>query len=209
MAVPEQRTKDGFEMQIGTNHLGHFALTNLLLPHVRDRVTVVASGAHRIGSIRLDDLNWERGGYHRWRAYGQSKLANLLFMSELQRRLDAAGSGIRVTGAHPGYAATNLQHRTENVVQNAIMAVGNRVWAQSEEMGACPRSTRRPRTCPATPTSAPTAWASSAGTRRSSGAAARPATRRPRGACGSAPRCSPAWPSRSARPSPDRSSHDG
>jgi NAD(P)-dependent dehydrogenase (short-subunit alcohol dehydrogenase family) len=138
MAVPEQRTKDGFEMQIGTNHLGHFALTNLLLPHVLDRVTVVASGAHRIGSIRLDDLNWERGSYHRWRAYGQSKLANLLFMSELQRRLDIAGSSVRVTGAHPGYAATNLQHRTENVVQNTIMAVVNRVWAQSEAMGALP-----------------------------------------------------------------------
>ena len=102
MAVPEQRTKDGFEMQLGTNHLGHFALTNLLLPHVRDRVVVVASGAHRIGSIHLDDLNWERHGYSRWRAYGQSKLANLLFMSELQRRLDDAGSSIRVLAAHPG-----------------------------------------------------------------------------------------------------------
>ena len=138
MAVPEQHTKDGFEMQLGTNHLGHFALTNLLLPHVRDRVVVVASGAHRIGSIHLDDLNWERHGYSRWRAYGQSKLANLLFMSELQRRLDEAGSSIRVTAAHPGYAATNLQHRTENVVQNALMAIGNRVVAQSEEMGALP-----------------------------------------------------------------------
>src|ERR1700712_4236536 len=72
MAVPERRTKDGFELQLGTNHLGHFALTNLLLPHVRDRVVVVASGAHRIGSIRLEDLNWERHGYSRWRAYGQS-----------------------------------------------------------------------------------------------------------------------------------------
>jgi NAD(P)-dependent dehydrogenase (short-subunit alcohol dehydrogenase family) len=91
-----------------------------------------------MGSIHLDDLNWERGGYHRWRAYGQSKLANLLFMSELQRRLDAAGSSLRVTGAHPGYAATNLQHRTENVVQDTVMAVINRVWAQSEEMGALP-----------------------------------------------------------------------
>jgi NAD(P)-dependent dehydrogenase (short-subunit alcohol dehydrogenase family) len=138
MAVPEQRTKDGFEMQLGTNHLGHFALTNLLLPRIRDRVVVVASGAHRMGSIRLDDLNWERHGYHRWRAYGQSKLANLLFLSELQRRLDAAGSDVRATGAHPGYAATKLQSHTENIVQSAFMAVGNLVFAQSDEMGALP-----------------------------------------------------------------------
>ena len=138
MALPERRTKDGFEMQIGTNHLGHFALTNLLLEHVRDRVVIVASGAHRMGSIHLDDLNWEHHGYSRWRAYGQSKLANLLFMSELQRRLDEAGSSVRALAAHPGWAATNLQHHTENVVQNAFMAVGNRVWGQSEEMGALP-----------------------------------------------------------------------
>ena len=138
MAVPEQRTRDGFEMQLGTNHLGHFALTNLLLPRIRDRVVVVASGAHRMGSIRLDDLNWERHGYHRWRAYGQSKLANLLFLSELQRRLDGAGSSVRATGAHPGYAATNLQGHTGNVVQDAFMTVVNAVYAQSEEMGALP-----------------------------------------------------------------------
>ena len=138
MAVPERRTKDGFELQFGTNHLGHFALTNLLLPHVRDRVVVVASGAHRMGSIHLDDLNWERHGYSRWRAYGQSKLANLLFMSELQRRLDEAGSSVRTLAAHPGWAATNLQHHTENVVQNVFMAIGNRLIAQSEEMGALP-----------------------------------------------------------------------
>ena len=138
MAVPERRTKDGFELQFGTNHLGHFALTNLLLPHVRDRVVVVASGAHRMGSIHLDDLNWERHGYQRWRAYGQSKLANLLFVSELQRRLDEAGSSVRALAAHPGYAATNLQHRTESVVQNTLMAIANRTVAQSEEMGALP-----------------------------------------------------------------------
>jgi NAD(P)-dependent dehydrogenase (short-subunit alcohol dehydrogenase family) len=138
MAVPEQRTKDGFEMQIGTNHLGHFALTNLLLPAITDRVVTVASGAHRAGSIRLDDLNWEQGSYHRWRAYGQSKLANLLFTSELQRRLDAAGSNVRTVAAHPGWAATNLQNRTENRLQNAVMAIGNKVVAQSDEMGALP-----------------------------------------------------------------------
>jgi NAD(P)-dependent dehydrogenase (short-subunit alcohol dehydrogenase family) len=138
MAVPEQRTADGFEMQIGTNHLGHFALTNLLLPRVRDRVVTLASGAHRMGAIRLDDLNWERGGYNRWRAYGQSKLANLLFTSELQRRLDESGSAVRAVAAHPGWAATNLQSRTENFVQNTVMAIGNRLIAQSDEMGALP-----------------------------------------------------------------------
>jgi NAD(P)-dependent dehydrogenase (short-subunit alcohol dehydrogenase family) len=138
MAVPERRTKDGFELQIGTNHLGHFALTNLLLPSITDRVVTVASGAHRIGSIHLDDLNWERSGYQRWRAYGQSKLANLLFTSELQRRLDAAGSSVRALAAHPGYAATNLQNRTENLLQNTLMAIGNHVIAQSDQMGALP-----------------------------------------------------------------------
>ncbi|TMK41842.1 MAG: SDR family NAD(P)-dependent oxidoreductase [Actinobacteria bacterium] len=138
MATPERRTADGFELQIGTNHLGHFALTNLLLPSITDRVVTVSSGAHRMGKIRLDDLNWERGGYQRWRAYGQSKLANLLFTLELQRRLEQAGSEVRALAAHPGYAATNLQERTESFVQNAIMAVTNRVLAQSDEMGALP-----------------------------------------------------------------------
>jgi NAD(P)-dependent dehydrogenase (short-subunit alcohol dehydrogenase family) len=138
MAVPESRTADGFEMQIGTNHLGHFALTNLLLPRIRDRVVVVASGAHRAGEIRLDDLNWEQGGYKAWRAYGQSKLANLLFMSELQRRLTDAGSDVRALAAHPGYAATNLQSHTSSVFQHVGMWIGNRLIAQSDEQGAWP-----------------------------------------------------------------------
>jgi len=138
MAVPERRTADGFEMQIGTNHLGHFALTNLLLPRITDRVVILSSGAHRIGKLNLDDLNWERRGYQRWGAYGQSKLANLLFMLELQRRLAAAGSDVRAVAAHPGYASTNLQARTENALQNAVMAIGNKLVAQSDEMGALP-----------------------------------------------------------------------
>src|SRR5437879_4298080 len=106
MAVPQRKTKDGFELQFGTNHLGHFALTNLLLPRVRDRVVTVSSPAHRTGKIDLDDLNWERRRYMRWPAYGQSKLANLLFTLELQRRLNSVGSGLRAVAAHPGYAAT-------------------------------------------------------------------------------------------------------
>ena len=138
MAIPERRTADGFEMQIGTNHLGHFALANLLLPRIRDRVVVVASGAHRMGSIRLDDLNWEQGGYKPWPAYGQSKLANLLFTSELQRRLSEAGSPVRAVAAHPGYAATNLQSHTGSFLQHALMRVGNTLIAQSDEQGAWP-----------------------------------------------------------------------
>jgi NAD(P)-dependent dehydrogenase (short-subunit alcohol dehydrogenase family) len=138
MAVPEGRTKDGFETQIGTNHLGHFALTGLLLPYVKDRVVVLASGAHRMGKIDLDDLNWERRNYRRWPAYGQSKLANLQFMFELQRRLAESGSPVRAVAAHPGWAATELQQRTGNAVMNALAGVANRVIAQSGEQGAWP-----------------------------------------------------------------------
>jgi NAD(P)-dependent dehydrogenase (short-subunit alcohol dehydrogenase family) len=138
MAVPERRTKDGFELQIGTNHLGHFALTNLLLPHIADRVVTVSSTAHWFGRIGLDDLNWERRRYSRWRAYGQSKLANLLFTLELQRRLAEAGSHVRAHAAHPGYANTNLQGHTSSALQHGFMAVTNRFLAQSAEMGALP-----------------------------------------------------------------------
>ena len=138
MAVPQQRTKDGFELQIGTNHLGHFALTNRLLPAITDRVVTLSSFAHRTGRIRLDDLSFERRRYGRWTAYGQSKLANLLFTLELQRRLSEARSPVRALAAHPGYAATDLQSHTGNPLQNAFMAVTNRVVAQSAEMGALP-----------------------------------------------------------------------
>src|SRR5208337_2785346 len=112
MAIPYRRTVDGFEMQFGTNHLGHFALTALLLDRLLAtdgaRVVNVASGAHRMGSIRFDDLHWQKG-YRKWMAYGQSKLANLLFTFELQRRADAAGAKLLSVACHPGYAATNLQ----------------------------------------------------------------------------------------------------
>ncbi|WP_282784952.1 MULTISPECIES: oxidoreductase [unclassified Nocardia] len=137
MAVPLRRTADGFEMQIGTNHLGHFALTGLLLDKIRERVVTVSSGAHAIGRIDLADLNWERRRYQRWAAYGQSKLANLMFAYELQRRLAAAGSPTLSLAAHPGYAATELQSHTESF-QDFMMSVGNRLFAQSAEMGALP-----------------------------------------------------------------------
>jgi NAD(P)-dependent dehydrogenase (short-subunit alcohol dehydrogenase family) len=138
MAVPRGRTVDGFETQLGTNHLGHFALTNLLLRHVADRVVTVSSAAHRHGRIDLDDLNWEHRRYRRWAAYGQSKLANLLFTLELDRRLVEAGSPVRALAAHPGYAATNLQLRTGSILQTSLMAVTNRLFAQSDAMGALP-----------------------------------------------------------------------
>jgi NAD(P)-dependent dehydrogenase (short-subunit alcohol dehydrogenase family) len=137
MNVPLARTADGFEMQIGTNHLGHFALTNLLLERITNRVVIVASGSHRYGKIRLDDLNSEKS-YKRHAAYGQAKLANLLFMAELQRRLDEAGSSVRAVGAHPGWASTNLQSRSGNRIEDGLMSVGNRLFAQTGEMGAEP-----------------------------------------------------------------------
>lgn len=138
MGVPESRTADGFEMQIGVNHLGHFVLTNLLLPQVTGRVVTVSSVAHRMGRISLDDLNWERRRYDRWRSYGQSKLANLLFTLELSRRLAEAGSDVRATAAHPGYAATHLQERTGSAIQNGAMWVMNRLIAQDAAGGALP-----------------------------------------------------------------------
>jgi NAD(P)-dependent dehydrogenase (short-subunit alcohol dehydrogenase family) len=138
MMVPAGVTADGFELQFGTNHLGHFALTNLLLPHVTDRVVTVSSGMHRQGSIDLADLNWERRPYNATKAYGQSKLANLLFTLELQRRLVEAGSRVRALAAHPGYAATNLQGRSGNSVLDGALKLANVLVAQSDSQGALP-----------------------------------------------------------------------
>ena len=138
MGTPLARTADGFEAQIGTNHLGHFALTNLLLPQLVDRVVVVSSDLHRSGAIDLDDLNWERRPYKPWGAYSQSKLANLLFVLELERRLTAAGSPVRATAAHPGYAATNLQQGPGNPLTKWAGAIGNLLLAQSAAQGALP-----------------------------------------------------------------------
>jgi len=138
MVPPLTRTAEGFELQLGTNHLGHFALSNLLLEHVTGRVVTVSSTGHRIGSIDFDDLNWEHRRYRAWRAYGQSKLANLLFTSELQRRLTAAGSPVLATAAHPGYAATNLQFHSGRRLLDVVNAAGNRLLAQDENGGALP-----------------------------------------------------------------------
>jgi len=138
MMVPAGLTADGFELQFGTNHLGHFALTNLLLPHVTDRVVTVSSSMHRSGRIDLDDLNWQRRPYNATAAYSQSKLANLLFSLELQRRLAEAGSRVRSLAAHPGWAATNLQGRSGSRLVDGGMKLGNKLLAQSDRMGALP-----------------------------------------------------------------------
>jgi NAD(P)-dependent dehydrogenase (short-subunit alcohol dehydrogenase family) len=138
MIPPLARTADGFELQFGTNHLGHFALTNLLLAQISGRVVTVSSTGHKFGAIDFDDLNWERKAYKDWRAYGQSKLANLLFTSELQRRLTAVGSPVLAMAAHPGYASTNLQFQSGKRLMDIVSAIGNRTIAQSEEGGALP-----------------------------------------------------------------------
>jgi NAD(P)-dependent dehydrogenase (short-subunit alcohol dehydrogenase family) len=142
MAPPRGETVDGFELQLGTNHLGHFALTGLLLGKMEGRedarVVTLTSGAHRMGHIAFDDLQSEQG-YKRWRAYGQSKLANLLFAFELDRRLRAAGSKVKSLAAHPGYAATNLQSASGPFLDRMIMVVTNAVLAQSAEKGTLPQ----------------------------------------------------------------------
>jgi len=135
MAVPYAQTADGFESQIGTNHLGHFALTNLLLPKVTERVVTVSSMMHLMGYISLKDLNWKSRPYSAWVAYGQSKLANLLFTKELQRRLDAAGSRVKAHAAHPGYSETNLQGHSGRRVGDALMSIGNKL-ATDADFGA-------------------------------------------------------------------------
>ena len=142
MALPYRQTVDGFEMQFGTNHLGHFALTGRLMATLlaasEPRVVTLSSGAHRMGTINFDDLQRERR-YNNWLAYGQSKLANLIFAFELQRRASAAGTNLLSLAAHPGYSATNLQFAGPAAFyEKAFMAVANKVYAQSADMGALP-----------------------------------------------------------------------
>lgn len=141
MALPRSVTADGFETQLGTNHLAHFALTCLLLGcmdgRAGARVVNVSSGAHRGGRIAFDDLHGERS-YARWRAYSQSKLANLLFTFELDRRLRAAGSQTIAVAAHPGWAATNLQAAAVPGYLAPLASAANALFAQSAWMGALP-----------------------------------------------------------------------
>ena len=142
MATPRRVTADGFESQFGTNHLGHFALTGLVLGKLlaapAPRVVTVSSTLHRTGTIDFDDLQGERK-YSRWGAYGQSKLANLMFCFELQRRAVAADTALLSLAAHPGYAATNLHSdATDRFYERWYMAIGNKLLAQSADMGALP-----------------------------------------------------------------------
>lgn len=150
MATPAGRTTDGFELQMGVNHLGHAALIAGLLDRVEaaedGRVVVVSSEMHRIGGLDVDDLDWRRRRYRRWPAYGASKLANLLYVAELDRRVRAAGRDVVVTAAHPGYAATELQAKgptaqggLSGAVTGAAMRAANAVVAQPAAQGALPQ----------------------------------------------------------------------
>ena len=148
MAVlaPRGFAADGFEMQLGTNHLGHFVLTDLLLDLLiasgNGRVVNVSSGMHRYGKMTFDDLMREKH-YAKWAVYGQTKLANLLFTSELEKRLRASNVPVLAVAAHPGYAATNLQAVGPRMEQSSfgewLSGVGNSLFAQSAAMGALPQ----------------------------------------------------------------------
>jgi NAD(P)-dependent dehydrogenase (short-subunit alcohol dehydrogenase family) len=140
MAAPRRLTKDGFESQFATNHLGHFALTGVLLSRLlaapEPRVVTESSALHRSGTMNFEDLQGE-SRYSRWGAYGQSKLANLMFCFELQRRATEAGTNLKSMASHPGYAATNLQFAgPTRFYELAFMWFGNHVFAQSAERGA-------------------------------------------------------------------------
>lgn len=146
MALPYRRTADGFEMQFGVNHLGHFALTGLLLPRLLEagpgaRVVTVSSFMHLLGTVDPADLSMQRK-YRRWAAYARSKSANLLFTHELAHRLSTAGLPLVAAAAHPGYAATNLMSAAPKMEghrgKERFMEIGNRYFAQPAERGALP-----------------------------------------------------------------------
>ena len=136
MQVPEGRTSDGFEVQIATNHLGPFALTNLLMPHITDRVVTVSSETHKRGHIDPEDLNGENRPYESFQTYCDTKLANLLFAFELQRRLTHAGSSVRSMAAHPGISKTNLAGHVTGFKGLGLKILAS--FAQDAEHGALP-----------------------------------------------------------------------
>lgn len=136
MMCPYSKTRDGFEMQFGTNHLGHFALTGQLLPLLKkttgSRIVVLSSLAHKMGNLDFSDLNWEKRKYNTQKAYGDSKLANLYFAYELARKLESEGNNPTVTAAHPGWTATELQRHS------GLAGFLNNFFAQGVDMGALP-----------------------------------------------------------------------
>jgi NAD(P)-dependent dehydrogenase (short-subunit alcohol dehydrogenase family) len=197
MAVPEGRTVDGFELQIGTNHLGPFLLTGLLVPAITDRVVTVSSQLHRRGRIDLEDLNWEHRGYNATGAYNASKLANVLFTVELQRRLTEAGSRVRAVTPIPvspgpawGTRRTGSPGRSTGISGGCSTTPGT---------VPCRRCTRPPRTYREGPTSGRTAWVTFAATPRSSSRPRAPGTPRWPAGCGT---CQPGLPAPGRRPSP-------
>jgi NAD(P)-dependent dehydrogenase (short-subunit alcohol dehydrogenase family) len=136
MIPPYSKTADGFELQFGTNHLGHYALTAqllaLLIKTKGARIVNVASSAHKVGNLNFDDLTWEKRSYSAWRAYGDSKIANLYFTFELNRKLKENKLDLLVTAAHPGYTDTELQRNM------GVFGFLNHIFAQSVSMGALP-----------------------------------------------------------------------
>lgn len=138
LGLPFSRSVDGVELQLATNHLGHFALTNLLLSRITDRVVVVSSRSHRSGDLDPDDLLWERRPYRPYAAYAASKLANMLFLAELQRRLTAAGSTLRATGAHPGSTVTRITAHTGSPLKTLIGRYGHPLVGMPAAQGALP-----------------------------------------------------------------------
>jgi NAD(P)-dependent dehydrogenase (short-subunit alcohol dehydrogenase family) len=136
MATRRTETVDGFELQLGTNHLGHFLLTTLLLPQITDRVVTVASDAHRWAHLDLEDPQWERRRYRAFGAYGQSKLANLLFTLELDRRLRS--SGRRAIAVHPGWVRSNIGIGEHGSAAATLSRGLGSVFGQTAEDGARP-----------------------------------------------------------------------
>lgn len=136
MVPPYSKTADGFELQFGTNHLGHFALTGLLIDLIKEtkdsRIVTVSSGAHQYGKLDFDDLNWEKRKYKAWRAYGDSKIANLYFTYQLDRKLKEKNHTTLATASHPGWTATELQRHS------GLASFLNRFFAQGIDMGALP-----------------------------------------------------------------------
>jgi NAD(P)-dependent dehydrogenase (short-subunit alcohol dehydrogenase family) len=191
MQVPQARTSDGFETQMATNHLGPFALTTLLMPHITDRVVTVSSEMHKRGHIDPEDLNGENRPYDAFQTYCDTKLANLLFAFELQRRLTRAASSVRSMAAHPGLSKTSLaSHVTglSGLGQKILVSLSRRTPSTAR----CPPSTPPPATCPAAATPDPTGQANAAATPRSSRPARTPATNSSPGGCGTPRPGSPA-----------------